>query len=312
MEKPTLDMGPGSGVAGGNLQEDIIKDTTTRDFVTDVIEASKEVPVMVDFWSTRCSPCKQLTPILEKAVTEANGAVKLVKMNVDEHPSIFSQIASQLGVQSIPAVIVFKDSQPIDGFVGALPESEVKQFIAKISGGSEEDINSVLETADEAFAEGDLETALEVYLAVLEEDNENVKAIAGSAKCYVELGNLEEAKAVLDKTPVSKKDLADIASVRANIELKEKSGVSGDLTNLQEKVSANPEDFQAQFDLAVAQNAEGNKAEAMDLLFGIMQRKPKWNDEAAKTQLLQFFDAWGAEDPDTLEGRKRLSIFLFS
>ncbi len=294
-----------------NDLSDLIKDTTTRDFVADVIEASKQAPVLVDFWSTRCAPCKQLTPVLEKAVLAENGQIRLVKMNVDEHPTIFQQIAMQLGVQSIPAVIAFKDGQPIDGFVGALPEGEIKNFFKRILDQGD-DIEAVLETADQAFEEGDLETALEVYRAVHEEDAENVPALAGVAKCYVAQNELEKAKDALSLVPEAKKDLAIVANVRANLELKEKSSSTGDANSLEAKLQQNPDDHQTRFDLAVGLNADGKKLEAADALLDIMKRKPGWNDDAAKTQLIQFFDAWGPDDPDTIEGRKRLSLLLFS
>ena len=310
MNKPSFGLGSGE-INTSNNNAQLIKDTTTKDFVADVIDASKNAPVLVDFWSTRCEPCKQLTPILEKAVTDAQGKVFLVKMNVDEHPAIFSQIASQLGVRSIPAVIAFKDGQPVDGFVGALPESQIKTFLNGLIDEGD-DIDAVLETADEAFEEGDFETALEVYQAVLGEDGENLKAIAGVAKCYLKENNIEKAKETLDLAPLNKKDNSIIANVRANLELLEKSDDTVDLNSLEQKVSENPEDFQSRFDLAVALNSQDKKGEAMEALFDIIKRKPNWNEGAAKTQLIQFFDAWGADDPHTLEGRKQLSLLLFS
>lgn len=290
---------------------DLVKDTTTRDFVADVVDASKDVAVLVDFWSERCGPCKQLTPVLEKLTLEAAGGIRLVKMNVDEHPAVFSQISAQLGIQSIPAVIAFKDGRPVDGFIGALPESDIKKFMDNLID-NQEDIEAVLQTADEAFEEGDFETALEVYEAIHEEAEDNLNAIAGIAKCHVEKGDLEAAKAALEKVPPLKKDVAIIANVAANIELLEKSASSGELAPLEKKVEENPQDFQARFDLAVAYNAEGEREKAADALLEIMKLKKGWNDNAAQEQLIQFFDAWGANDPHTLAGRQKLSILLFS
>ncbi len=290
---------------------ELVKDTTTRDFVADVVDASKEVVVLVDFWSERCVPCKELTPVLEKLTLEAAGDVHLVKMNVDEHPAVFSQISAQLGIQSIPAVIAFKDGRPVDGFIGALPESDIKKFLGNLVE-NQEDIDAVLQTADEAFEEGDIDTALEVYEAVYGEAEDNLNAIAGIAKCYVEKGDLDAAKATLEKVPPLKKDAAVIANVAANIELLEKSASSGELAPLEKKIADNPEDFQARFDLAVAYNAEGEKEKAADALLEIMKLKKGWNDNAAQEQLIQFFDAWGADDPHTLAGRQKLSLLLFS
>ncbi|MGH1352466.1 MAG: tetratricopeptide repeat protein [Methyloligellaceae bacterium] len=310
MDKPGLELG--AGIPGGAVSdEELIKDTSTKDFVPDVIEASKDVPVLVDFWSERCGPCKTLTPILEKATRDAGGNVRLVKMNVDQHPTIFQQISSQLGIQSIPAVIAFHDGRPVDGFVGALPEKDINEFIKRLPG-QEGDVEEVLETADQAFNEGDLETALEVYEAIFEEVPDNLNAIAGIAKCHVAKGDLEKAKEVLDKVPPLKKDVAIIANILANIELQEKSESAGELAPLKAKLDADPNDHQARFDLAVALNAAGDREAAMDELLDIMKRKNGWNDDAAKKQLIQFFDAWGATDPLTLSGRQKLSLLLFS
>ncbi len=310
MDKPGLELGAGIP-DGGMSEEELIKDTTTKDFVPDVVEASKDVPVLVDFWSERCGPCKTLTPALEQATRDAGGSIRLVKMNVDQHPTIFQQISSQLGIQSIPAVIAFYEGRPVDGFVGALPEKEIAEFIKRLPG-QEGAIDEVLETADEAFAEGDLETALEVYEAISEEVPDNLEAIAGIAKCHVAKGDLEKAKEALDKVPPLKKDASIIANILANIELQEKSESAGELAPLEAKLEKDPNDHQARFDLAVALNADGNREAAMDALLDIMKRKSGWNDDAAKKQLIQFFDAWGANDPLTLSGRQKLSLLLFS
>ncbi|WP_316226837.1 thioredoxin [Bradyrhizobium sp. SZCCHNS3052] len=291
---------------------DLIKDTTTQSFVKDVIEESKRQPVLIDFWAPWCGPCKQLTPILEKAVKDAKGKVKLVKMNIDEHPAI----PGQMGIQSIPAVIAFVGGRPADGFMGAVPESQVAAFIEKITKGvpgvGEPDIAEILKEAEAVLAEGDAAGAAEIYAEVLAIDAANIPAIAGLAKCQVELGAIDEAKQTLAMVPDAKRSDSAVSAVQAAIDLAEQAQSLGPVGELEQKVAANPLDHQARFDLATALNAAGKRKEATDQLLEIVKRDRKWNEDGARKQLVQFFEAWGGADEATIEGRKRLSTILFS
>jgi len=288
---------------------DVVKDTTTQAFMKDVIEESKHQPVLVDFWAPWCGPCKQLTPVLEKAVKAAKGKVKLAKMNIDEHPAI----PGQMGIQSIPAVIAFSNGQPVDGFMGALPEGQVTAFLERITKGAvgteEKDL---LKAADAALAEGNATGAADMYAQLLAEDSTNVLALAGLARCYVATGALEQAKQTLALIPEAKRNDATVAAARAALEIAEQAKSIGPLGDLEKKVLADPLDHQARFDLAVALNANGKREDAVKHLIDIVKRDRKWNDDGARKQLVQFFEAWGATDPATVEGRKRLSSILFS
>ena len=288
---------------------DAVKDTTTQTFVKDVIEESKRQPVLVDFWAPWCGPCKQLTPVLEKAVKAAKGKVKLVKMNIDEHPAI----PGQMGIQSIPAVIAFVNGQPADGFMGALPESQVVAFLERLTkdrlGGEAQDL---LKAADAALVDGDPAGAANLYAQLLAEDSGNVHALAGLARCYVETGALDQARQTLAMVPEAKSNESSVAAARAALELAEQAKTVGPLAELEAKVAANPLDHQARFDLALALNANGRRMEALEQLIGIVKRDRKWNDDGARKQLVQFFDAWGPTDDATVEGRKRLSSILFA
>jgi putative thioredoxin len=289
--------------------EGLIKDTTTQTFVKDVIEESKRQPVLVDFWAEWCGPCKQLGPVLEKVVRAAKGKVKLVKMDIDKHPSI----PGQLGIQSIPAVFAFVNGQPVDGFLGALPESQVTAFIERVTkdriGGEEKDL---LKAADDALAQGDAAGAAELYAGVLAQDSANVAALAGLARSYVRTGAIEQAKQTLALVPEAKRNDAAVAAARAALELAEQAQSVGPLSELEQKVAANPLDHQARFDLAVALNSKGRRQEAVDNLLEIVKRDRKWNDDGARKQLVQFFEAWGPTDEATVNGRKRLSSVLFA
>ncbi|KRP84977.1 MULTISPECIES: thioredoxin [Bradyrhizobium] len=291
---------------------DLIKETTTQTFVKDVIEESRRQPVMIDFWAPWCGPCRQLTPILEKAVRNAKGRVKLVKMNIDEHP----QIPGQMGIQSIPAVIAFVGGQPADGFMGAVPESQVNAFIEKITKGvpaaGEPNLTEILAEADAVLAEGDAAQAAQIYAEVLAHDATNIAALAGLAKCYVTSGAMEQAKQTLAMVPESKRNDAAVKAVQAAIDLAEQAEAVGPVAELEQKVAANPLDHQARFDLATALNAMGKRTEATEQLLAIVRRDRKWNDDGARKQLVQFFEAWGGTDEATVEGRKRLSTILFS
>ena len=297
----------GGGMAAA--ADSVVKDTTTEGFIKDVIEESKQQPVLVDFWAPWCGPCKQLTPILEKAVKAAKGKVKLVKMDIDKHPAI----PGQMGIQSIPAVIAFANGQPVDGFMGALPESQVVAFLERLTkgkiGGDEPDL---VKAADEALAAGNATEAADLYAKALAQDSNNIPALAGLARAYVATGNVEQAKKTLALVPEAKINDAPVAAARAAIDLAEKAKSVGPIDELERKVAADPLDHQARFDLATALNAAGKRAEAADHLLAIVKRDRKWNEDGARKQLVQLFEAWGPTDPATLEGRKRLSSILFS
>jgi putative thioredoxin len=290
-------------------QDGLIKDTTTAGFRQDVIAESAKQPVLVDFWAPWCAPCKQLTPVIEKAVKAAGGKVKLVKMNIDEHP----QIPGQLGIQSIPTVIAFTKGQPVDGFMGALPESQVKGFIERLVGpvgpSAAEDM---LAEAAELAAQGDAAGAAELYAAVLAQEPDNVAAIAALAKLHLDLGDLDGAKRFLTMAPKGKENDPAIAGARAAIELAEQAASLGDVGELMRRVEADPRHHQARFDLADALNARNKREEAVDALLEIVRRDRTWNEDGARKQLVQFFEAWGPMDPATVAGRKRLSSVLFA
>ncbi|MCU4178749.1 thioredoxin [Bosea sp. BH3] len=290
-------------------QPGLIKDTTTQAFRQDVIAESMTQPVLVDFWAPWCGPCKQLTPVIEKAVKAAGGKVKLVKMNIDEHP----QISGQLGIQSIPAVIAFKQGQPIDGFMGAQPESQVKAFIERLVGpvgpGEAEELIAAAEAATQA---GDAAGASELYAGVLQMEPENLKAIAGLARLHLDTGDIEGAKGILAMAPADKAGDPAITAVRAAIELAEQAASLGDTAELEAKVAANPKDHQARFDLALALNARDRREDAVDQLVAIIKADRTWSDDGARKQLLQFFEAWGPMDDASVSGRRKLSTLLFS
>jgi putative thioredoxin len=290
-------------------QPGLIKDTTTQGFRQDVVAESANQPVLVDFWAPWCGPCKQLTPVIEKVVKAAGGKVKLVKMNIDEHP----QIPGQLGIQSIPAVIAFKQGQPIDGFMGAQPESQIKAFIEKLVGpvgpGEAEELIAAAKAAAEA---GDAGGASELYAGVLELEPENIAAIAGLARLHFDMGDIEGAKGILAMAPEAKAADPAIAAVRAAVELAEQAAQLGDTAELEAKVLASPKDNQARFDLALALNARDRREEAVDHLVAIIRADRAWNEDGARKQLLQFFEAWGPMDEHSIAGRRKLSTLLFS
>ncbi|MBX3572125.1 MAG: thioredoxin [Mesorhizobium sp.] len=299
---------------GGQTPEqpkgDLIKDTTTQRFSADVIQESRNQVVLVDFWAPWCGPCKQLTPVLEKVVTAAAGRVKLVKMNIDDHPAV----AGQLGIQSIPAVIAFKDGQPVDGFMGALPEGKVREFIDKVAGpaGPGAQIEAALAAAQQALEAGDGQTAADIYQEILSVAPDNLAAIVGLAGMLVDAGEFDAARSVLDTVPADKQSDASVAGVKARIALAEQAAKLGDAGELLRRIEADPKDHQARFDLAMLHNARGERAEAADCLLAIMKADRTWNDDGARKQLLQFFEAWGMTDEATLAARRKLSALLFS
>jgi putative thioredoxin len=288
---------------------DLIKDTTTASFSADVIQESRKQPVLVDFWAPWCGPCKQLTPLLEKAVLAAGGQVRLVKMNIDEHPSI----AGQLGIQSIPAVIAFRDGQPVDGFMGAVPESQIQAFIAKLGGqDAAADIAAALEEARKAAESGDNQTATAIYEAVLQQAPDTVEAIAGLATVLFDAGDAEGAESLLSGVPEAARNAPAVAALSARMALAAQADSLGDPAELERRVAENPKDHQARFDLAMAQNARGERTKAADNLLAIVKSDRTWKDDGARSQLLQLFEAWGMTDEATLAARRKLSSLLFS
>ena len=306
--KPTAGAAPAAG--------DLIKDSSDRAFMADVIEASQSVPVIVDFWAPWCGPCKQLGPILEKTVLAAKGKVRLVKIDTDKDP----MVASQLRVQSIPAVYAFFQGRPVDGFMGALPESQVKAFVEKLvklagaAGGGEGDIlEEALAQAKEALEAGDTQTASEIYGEILQADPENLNAAAyaGLVRCLIVSDDLARAKQMLDKVPEQIAKDKEIAAVRSALEVAEQAANAGPIPELTEKVAQNPDDHEARFDLALALFAAGKREAAVDELLELVRRDRAWNDEAARKQLVKFFEAFGPTDPLTVQSRCRLSSILF-
>jgi putative thioredoxin len=296
-------LGGGTPAGGG----DLIKDTTTAGFAADVIQASRTQPVLVDFWAPWCGPCKQLTPVIEKVVRAARGAVKLVKMNIDEHPSV----AGQLGIQSIPAVIAFKNGQPVDGFMGAVPETQIKAFIDRLTADMAGGTADVLAQAEEARSRGEAGVAAELYAAVLDEDETNVDALAGLANLYFDAGQANNARDLLERVPGDKASHPGITGLRAKLALADQIAELGDEVELQRRLAADPADHAARFDLALIANARGNREEAADLLLAIMKADREWREDGARQQLLKFFEAWGLTDPSTLAARRKLSSLLF-
>jgi putative thioredoxin len=301
----------GGGTPAGDA--DLVKDSDQKRFAKDVLEASRTRPVIVDFWAPWCGPCKTLGPIIEKAVKNAKGAVQLVKVNIDEN----QMLAQQLRIQSIPAVYAFFQGRPVDGFVGALPESQIKQFIDRLvqaTGGTApgDQLAELLEHARAALEGGDVSLAARVYAEILQQEPENPVAIAGMAKCYVKTGDMTRAKNLLAKLPPAIASHAEIAAVRSAIELAEQAQNAGPVGDLEAKVAADPKDHQARLDLATALYAAGKKEAAVDHLLESIRIDRKWNEEAARKQLLKYFEALGFNDPISVGGRKRLSSILFS
>ncbi len=295
-----------TGVAPSRA-DDTAREVTTATFRQDVIAESMRQPVLVDFWAPWCGPCKQLAPVLEKAVAASEGKVKLVKMNIDEH----AQIAGQLGIQSIPAVIAFQKGQPVDGFVGALPDSQIKQFVERLVGPIGDPTKELLEEAAAAAADGDTETAAALYTEILDAEEGNAAALAGLAKLHLDAGKIEDAKAVLQMAVGSAAQDPAVAAIRAAIENAEQSAKLGDLADLQRKVQADPNDRQGRFDLSLALNSRGKRDQAAQELLEIIRQDRNWNEDGARLQLLKFFEEWGPMDPASVSGRRKLSGLLF-
>jgi putative thioredoxin len=294
---------------------DLIKDSDQTKFAKDVLEVSRTVPVIVDFWAPWCGPCKTLQPLIEKVVTEAKGGVKLVKINIDQN----QMLAQQLRIQSIPAVYAFFGGRPVDGFMGAVPESQVREFVNRLvqaTGGAgadgADDLNAALEHAKQAVADGDFQLAAQIYNEVLEVAPDNLPAMAGLARCLAQEGQFDQAKAILARVPAKDKGNAEIAAVQAQLDLAEQAKAAGPIGELKAKAEKDPKDFQSRLDLAMAYWAGEQKQEAIDELLAMIKLDRNWNEGAARQQLLKFFEALGFSDPLAVAGRKRLSTILFS
>ena len=289
---------------------DLIKESSTATFADDVIKASSDTPILVDFWAPWCGPCKQLTPVLEKLVKASSGKIRLVKINIDEN----QELATQLQIQSIPMVYAFKEGQPVDGFMGALPESQIRDFIEKLIGPvgpspSEE----VISMAKEALSQEDFQTAANLFAQVMQNNQGEPSAIAGLTKCYIGMGETDQAREIIGSLDEETSAHPEVASAIAALTLKEQgSETSSDISNLQSVIANNPTDHQARYDLALALSSDGNHEEAIEHLVEIIKHDRQWNEDSAREQLLKIFEALGPTAPVTVNGRRKLSTVLFS
>ena len=308
MANETL-IGGGAGAGPGAAAP--VKDVTTATFMAEVVDASFDQPVIVDFWAPWCGPCKQLGPVLEKVVRGANGAVRMVKVNIDDNP----EIAQQMRIQSIPAVYAFKDGRPVDAFVGALPESQVKQFVQRLGGaaGGPSPIEEALTMAKEAMQGGDHASAAGIYSQVLQHDPQNIDALAGLARAMIARGELDEARQLLDRAPKEEARHAEMIAARSALDLTEQAQKAmGSTGKLLARLEQNPDDHEARFELATALFGAGQREEAIDELLTLFKRDRNWDEQAARRQLVKFFEAMGPTDPLTLSARRRLSSLMFS
>ncbi|MCP4314874.1 MAG: thioredoxin [Hyphomicrobiales bacterium] len=298
------------GGAGTPSGGPLIKDTTTADFTNDVLAESQNQPVLVDFWAPWCGPCKQLGPIIEKAVTEQRGQVKLVKLNIDDHPAI----PGQMGIQSIPAVVAFSGGKPVDAFQGAVPESQIKQFIDKLvkENGGAPDIDAILAEGRTALEAGDVNTAAQIFGTILQEQPDNAKALAGMAECMIAAGQEDRAKELIEGLSDEQKQVPEVASIVARFALEDEAAELGDAAQLEARLAGNPDDHEARFDMAKILNVKGQRDAAADHLLHIMKADREWQDDGARKQLLTFFEAWGPTDPATVAARRKLSSLMFS
>ena len=300
---------PDAGAGNGSIPVgDIIKDSDTNNFSTDVIDQSTKIPVVVDFWAPWCGPCKQLSPTLDKLAREYGGKIQLVKINVDEN----QELATQMRVQSIPMVVAFKDGQPVDGFAGALPESQLRQFFEKLTGSEGSPIEQALEKASMMVANGDTQNAAEIYSQILAQDPINAASHAGVAKCLIEAEGIEKAQAYLKGLDADILNKEEVKSVLAAIDLEHASTDTEETDSLRQKLATRPDDPQLRYDLAIALYGDGCSEEAINILVELVKTHKTWNEEAARAQLLKIFEALGHSDPITIEGRRKLSVVIFS
>lgn len=301
-----LELGSKTGAPAGG---DLIKDTTEATFMADVVEVSQDVPVIVDFWAPWCGPCKTLGPMLEQAVIEARGRVRMVKINVDEN----QRIAQQLRIKSIPTVYAFFQGQPVDAFQGALPQSEIKAFVERVAGvAGDGGLAEALEVAESMLAEGAVADAAQTFAAILAELPDSAVALAGLARSYLALGETDQVEALLNTAPPSMANAPEIDAVRAQLALAKQAADAGPVNELRSRVEADPADLQARFDLATALHAAGEVQAAVDELLDLFRRDREWNDGAAKAQLFTIFDALKPQDPIALNGRRKLSSLIFA
>ena len=300
---------PDAGAGNGSIPVgDIIKDSDTNNFSTDVIDQSTKIPVVVDFWAPWCGPCKQLSPTLDKLAREYGGKIQLVKINVDEN----QELATQMRVQSIPMVVAFKDGQPVDGFAGALPESQLRQFFEKLTGSEGSPIEQALEKASMMVANEDIQNAAEIYSQILAQDPINAASHAGVAKCLIEAEGIEKAQAYLKDLDADILNKEEVKSVLAAIDLEHASTDTEETDSLRQKLDTRPDDPQLRYDLAIALYGDGCSEEAINILVELVKTHKTWNEEAARAQLLKIFEALGHSDPITIEGRRKLSVVIFS
>ena len=290
-------------------QGDLIKDGSTQTFMQDVVQASREQPVIVDFWAPWCGPCKQLGPLLERVVRNAAGAVRLVKINVDENP----ELAQQLRIQSIPMVYAFVGGQPVDGFAGALPESQIKTFVERLTGPvGPGPVEATLEQARASLAAGDMDFAAQMFEQILQAEPENPEALAGLARCHIGRGRLDVARQVLERVPVQHNNHVEVDGARAALALAEEAGELADPARLLDRLAADEDDHEARLELATALFLRGRVDEAIEHLLTLVERDREWQEQAARKRLVKFFEALGPKHPAVARGRRKLSSLLFS